>query len=344
MDERKTYRSSPIIFLKAFIAGLIFGFFLRIPYRIVTRNVFYLPYKWEIPLCTVLGLILGAVFLLCTYTSVYIDDREVTVKKHFRKYTYSIEAHLSIGEKNINIQGVSLERRWLIIKPLSKEKKSSYRHRLNSFTDSACENIINQLNLYHWQDMSAEVKNVITENSWYGGEHFEFDAKNIIKREWKNVRTNSLMVLGITAAILIAVYFSNKYDVRVYKYVAYAIAAVVCLINIPFEIIRTKRNAERCLYELSFKGDHLMINDDHYMIPDIQLLTVTHKNIKSNSLYPVQRYIVVKDSNRTHKYWAGSESSVSDTDYGRAVSILVSAFVNYPEKIKHIIKRPLLSK
>lgn len=350
MDERKTYRSSPIIFLQAFIIGIFSGFFLRMPYRLITRNVFYLPYKWEIPLCTAVGLIFGGVFLLCTYTAVYIGGNEVTIVKRFRKHTYPIDAHLSIGEKNINVKGISFEKRWLIIRSQINNCKPK-KYRLNAFSDAVCEKIINQLNLLHWQDTPLTVKNIIAESSWDGDEHFELDAEQIIKREWKSIRNNSLMWIGLTAVMAVLVMLlklgehdTYRYGQRWYKSIAYLLVSFVLVLEIPFEVIRTKRNAKRCLYELSFKGDHLMINDDHYMIPDIQLLTVTHESIESRSLYPVQRYITIRDHDGIHKYWVGSESSILREDYRSVVGILVSAFVNYPEKIKHITKRSLWNK
>lgn len=327
------------------VVGLFSGLFLRMPYRFVTRNFFYIPYRWEIQVCSVIGLLIGLIFLFCAYTSVYIDENEVTVLKRFQRHTYPIDVHLSIGEKNINIKGVSLEKRWLIIKPLLNKSESTKKYRLNAFSDSTCEKLINHMNLLHCHNMPITIKNIVTESSWEGSEYFELDTKRIIRREWESIRTNSLLFLAVFTVVLIIVYFSNRYDRQIYKYIVYIIGLLACLIKIPFEIVKTKRNAKRSLNKISFKGDHLMINDDHYMIPDIRLLTATHKNIKSRSLYPVQRYIILKNYDGVrHKYWCGSEYSISAADYGDLVRILVDAFLNCPEKLKLLTKRSFWSK
>lgn len=344
MAARTTYRSSPRIFLRSLIAGQFCGFFLRMPYRLITRNVFYLPYDWEIPISFVFGLIIGAVFLFCNYTTVYVEDLNVVVVKRLKKHIHPVSIGFSIGEHHFTANGVSFEKRWLIIKQLAGNDKKAVKYRLYLFTDSACERLINQIQLLSRQKMPELVREIITDASWEGHEHTRLDTGEIIRREWKSIRTNSQIFAALVPAFAVYYIWSRDRVWSDFKFIICVFILYFCLTYILFEVLRTRKNSQRCLREISFKGDHLMINDDHYILPDIKLITVTDPNLKSRSLYSVQRYITIRNYDGMHKYWCGSEASISNEDYSEVMRILVNATVNYPDKLKHIIKRSFWTK
>lgn len=339
--HKKCYRSSPLILLPEFLAvAFLSGFILRLPYRLIIHYVsgIYIVrvQATEMLICHVTGLIIGIVFVMLRYTSVSIDGRNLTIRQRFRKHSFWVSIKFRLEKRPIKSSFFSGELRWLSVMDVRED--SPHRFRLYAFSSGTAQKLLNHLAENCTRDMPSVIKSEIVQQSWESQNNFIIDRENVVRNEWKNVRVNSLIWIGITALFALILVFSGDESDWNLKNIAVLAAAVICVLNIPFEIVRTKRNTRKCISEISFVGDHLMIDSDHYMIPDIIKLTVTHANVKSRSLYPVQRYIIIKSTDGTHKYWAGSEESISALDYSRIVRVLVLAFVNCPEKIKYVTK------
>lgn len=338
--QKKCYRSSSLILLLEFLAVSFFsGFLLRLPYRLIMRYVFriYLVRirSSEILVCHLLGVLIGIVFVMLRYTSVCIDGRNLTVRQKFRKHSFLVSIKSTLETRPIKNGYFSGELRWLSVKSVWED--CPHRFRLYAFSGGTAQKLVNCLAEISLSDMPGMIKSDIVQHSWEGEEKFTIDSKGVIRREWKNVRINSLIWVGVTTIFALILFLSGDIIYNL-KSIAVLAAAVVCVLNILFQFAKTKSNTKRCISEISFMGDHLMIDGDHYMIPDIIKLNITHDKVKSRSLYPVQRYITIRTADGKHKYWAGSEESIAAFDYSNVIRILVLAFVNYPEKIKYVTK------
>lgn len=339
--QKRYYRSSLLILLPEFIAvAFLSGFFLRLPYRLIAHFVFGIYIvrmrAAEIPVCHLIGLAIGIVFVMLRYTSICIEGRKLTIRQRFRKHSFWVSIQFKLEKRPIKSSFFSGELRWLSVKDVRED--SQHRFRLYAFSGGTAQNLLNNLVEVCAKDTPSTIKSDIVQQSWEGNDRINIDSESIVRNEWKNVRLNSLIWIGITALFALILILSGDENSWNIKNIALLAASIICVLNIPFEFLRTKGNIRKRISEISFMGDHLTIDGDHYMIPDIVQLTVTHASVKSRSLYPVQRYIIIKSVDGTHKYWAGSEESISALDYNNIIRILMLAFINCPEKIRYVTK------
>ncbi len=337
-NSKKKYQSSLVIMA---LELLIFsGSFLSIPYMfIVNRSVFrYVSYEKAVVESLIISIVLTVLFLIFRYTSVYIDEKNIIVRQGFKKHVFSIDDKYTIEKKRI-VRTLPIDIKWLRISTASKS--SAKRFRLYAFSDGTCEKIVNNICYAHSNSFPKGIKDSIIEHSWDDVNKFSIDKESIIKNERRALYKELLILVGISVFFVIFLLIEDIDFKRTLKMI---LGTIICTVVIIVELIKYKVNTSRCISDISFKGEHLMINDEHFMINDIEKLTIVHPKISSRSICPLQRYIKIKSFDGVHNYWAGSESSISDSDYNRIVKIVHTAFLSCPEKLNYVTKHSLMYK
>ena len=216
--------------------------------------------------------------------------------------------------------------------------------RLYGFSANELYGLIDEIHKTQIESIDSKEKEKIIRDSWDSSMKLELPVVKIIRLEWKGVRFNSLIFIVLNAFLVILfMIFENDANSSI-KLLITMTSSAICVIEIPFEIFRTKKNIKHCPDHVEFVGEHLIIGERHFMISDIEKVTITSMDRKSSSIYPVQRYMIIKTDTKKYKFWLGSENSGINEEYRIISNIIRCAFINNPEKVNFNGKYSLLNK
>lgn len=89
----------------------------------------------------------------------------------------------------------------------------------------------------------------------------------------------------------------------------------------------------KCPYKISRNGSFLFMDDKRFSVNQIDKVVMTDVNAKSNSIFPLNRYIKIYANNRQYKYWVGLEGSLSYQAYQELCEGIEKMFINSSSKI-----------
>lgn len=306
----------------------ILKIFVRFPFHFLyeTRKIYFL--------CVAVGVIAAAVIQLFRFTSVSVLKDEVLIKRLGRKKVYGL-ASATFHAKTESRRGLfsvhTFYRRYLIV---------DFKHgnmatvRLYGFTASSLYGLAENIHENQIELIDSPSKEKMIRNTWDEKLRFEVPVSEIIRLEWKSVRFISLIFVGLMAAVTVILFLTDNNSYNTIKSWAFALILIVCILEIPFEIFRTVKNSKRCPQYIELVGEHLMIGENHFMVTDVEKVTITSPDRKSNSIYPVQRYIIINTDTQKYKFWLGSESSMDVETYRIICGYFRYAFIEYPSKLK----------
>ena len=199
--------------------------------------------------------------------------------------------------------------------------------RLYSFTSGSLYDLIDEIHKRETEAISDERKAEVIRDSWDNERRFNVSSEDIIRSEWKKVGIIIAVWVSLAVCLTILLIFTDNDSYKTFELIFMVIVSLICVLEIPYELIRTVKNVKRCPEYVEFKGEHFMVGEDHFIVSDIKKLTMTSADRKSGSIYPVQRYIIVTCTEK-YKYWLGSEASMSVKEYKRLCAFIRQAFIN----------------
>lgn len=350
MKMKKLHSSIPLTIIEAIAAAIviyamIYTIVMLTPLNrgvtrlyskiFITDNSIYAPYTLRLfkhLICLIPGIIISLVISLFRFTSVTVTDTEIIIRQGFKSHSFKLSASEILDHEEGKGSGfISYKKRYLTVKSGNITKK----FRLKTFTARAVDDIINRVRMSNAEAIHPKIKKIIENYSWHHDTKLVLGKAEIIMREAKNIKTNSLIALGICAAIIIlALILKIRQNMPFVEFFIIAVCACFFAIKIPFEIKRLSKNINMCPEYIDFQGEHLMIGDDHFLISDIESVIITAPGSSSSSIYPVQRYLTIKSVHGSFKYWLGSEASISTDNYKKIIGKLNEAFIYCPEKIR----------
>lgn len=310
----------------------ILKIFVKFPFYFLyeTRKIYFL--------CVAVGITAAAVIQLFRFTRVSVLKDSVTVKRLFSKKVYGLGSNY-FHEKTESRRGFfsvhTFYRRYLIINDIHKNISVI---RLYGFTESGLLSLADNIHENQVELIDSPTKEKMIRDTWDEKMRFEIPVSEIMRLEWKSVRFISLIFAGLMAAVTVILLLVDNSSYNTIKGFAYMLILTVCILEIPFEIFRTVKNSKRCPQYIELVGEHLMIGENHFMVPDVEKAIITSPDRKSNSIYPVQRYIIIKTDIQKYKFWLGSESSMDLETYKIICGYLRYTFIEYPSKLKFSAK------
>lgn len=301
----------------------------------ITGNSIYAPYMLSLfkhLICLIPGIIISFVISLFRFTSVTVTDTKIIIRQSFKSHSFKLSASDILDhEEGKDFGFIRCKKRYLTVKSENIAKK----FRLKIFTAGAVDDIINQVRMSNAKAIHPKIKKIIESYSLHHDAKLVLGKTEIIMHEARNIKINSLIALGICAAIIILdLVLKIRQNMQFMEFFIIAVCACFFIIRIPFEIKRFSKNINMCPEYINFQGEHIMIGDDHFLISDIESAIITAPGSSSSSIYPVQRYLTIKSVNGNFKYWLGSEASISTDNYKKIIGKLNEAFIYYPEKIR----------
>lgn len=252
-----------------------------------------------------------------------------------KKYTLELEKYYFYEKTEYKKHSISMlvftkHKRCLILKDTAGK---IIKIRLYSFTSGSLYDLIDEIHKRETEAISDERKAEVIRDSWDNERRFNVSSEDIIRSEWKKVGIIIAVWVSLAVCLTILLIFTDNDSYKTFELIFMVIVSLICVLEIPYELIRTVKNVKRCPEYVEFKGEHFMVGEDHFIVSDIKKLTMTSADRKSGSIYPVQRYIIVTCTEK-YKYWLGSEASMSVKEYKRLCAFIRQAFINYPDKLE----------
>lgn len=339
-NNKKVFRSNiGNVILNCLIRAFILGIVLMFIYDIADR-IFYIPIFLlkitAMTVCLAIGLAVSIIVSAFRFTTVEVSEDEVVVKQIFKKRVFELDRYIFLEKTeykkyNGSVSVIMRNKRYLIAKD---NDENVVKVRLYEFSANGLYNIVDEINIVETELLDSEIKEEIIRDSWEDEQKFDLAIEDIIRFEWKSVRFNSLVFIGAAVLIVIAVILAGSSGFSKIKLWVIMFSLGLCIIEIPFEVVRTIKNSKKCPEFIEYKGEHLIIGEHHFIISDIEKIVLTSADRKSNSIYHVQRYMIIKTDTQSYKFWLGSEASMSLQDYKKLCDFIWCAFVNYPSKLK----------
>ncbi|MDE6103609.1 MAG: hypothetical protein K2F60_03685 [Oscillospiraceae bacterium] len=346
---RKFYGNIGKITVGLPVTGVLTGLALWLIIDILSDFTNFIPLfiidSMKIPVCLTAGFLMAVVIQVFRCTVVTVSSDTVCIKRLLKKYTFEIDKCYFFEETEYKKHSISMlvftrYKRFLILKDAVGKVR---RIRLYSFSATGLYSLIDEIHKHETEAISDERKAKVIRDSWDNERRLDISVKSIVRCEWKKVWIIVSVWIGITILLTVLLVLTDNDAYHTFELVLMILVSFICVLEIPYELIRTVKNARRCPEYVQFKGEHFMVADDHFIVSDIENLTMTSVDRKSNSIYPVQRYMIIKTDMGKYKYWIGSEASMTVREYKRICAFIRQAFINYPDKLEFKGKRSWLN-
>lgn len=339
-NDKKVFRSNiGNVILSCLIRAIVIEFALMLLYDFVDTLLYNIPlFLFEttaMTACMAVGLAVSVIVSVFRFTTVEVSENEVVVKQGFKKRVFELYRYIFIEKTeykkyNGSAKAFVENKRYLIAKD---NDENVVRIRLYEFSANGLYNMVDEINRIETESLDSEIKEDIIRESWENEQRFDLSPEEIISFEWKIVRFHCLIFIGLAVFFVIAVMLAGDDISTKPKLWAILIAVTLCIMGLPFEIIRTLKNSKKCPEFIAYRGEHLLIGEYHFNISDIEKITLTSADRKSNSVYHVQRYMIIKTDIQKYKFWLGSEASITLREYKKLCDFIWYAFVNCPSKL-----------
>lgn len=349
-SNKKVFRSNiGNVILSCMIRAIVIESALMLLYDLVDTVLYNIPLflfeTTEMAACLTVGLVASVVVSAFRFTTVEVSENEVVVKQGFKKRVFELYRYIFIEKTEYkkykgSVRAFVENKRYLIAKD---NDENVVRIRLYEFSANGLYNMVDEINRIETESLDSEIKEDIIRESWENEQRFDLSPKEIISFEWKMVKFHCLIFIGLAVFFVIAVMLAGDDISTKTKHWALLIAVALCIMGLPFKIIRTLKNSKKCPEFIAYRGEHLLIGEYHFNISDIEKITLTSADCKSNSVYHVQRYMIIKTDMQKYKFWLGSEASMVLHEYKKLCDFIWYAFIKYPSRLKFNGKRSWLN-
>lgn len=317
---------SIITILAYFIGWLIVQFAFFIPNG---RISFYLWRVFPFPSVFTFAFIgVIVLFYVCSkMITISINRREVIIKKRFGKpIRIPFDSYKFVPIKELG--NTTFKNQQLYLRTIDKNGYS-IDYRLRYFSMNTYTELISAINASHTEALPVEFRSQVAyEDMVIGNIEFNLLRSQIVKAEWIIYGKYSSCIL-VSALIMFLI---RSWGSGMTWYLVLIVITVMVL-SLPVMAVRLALNQRRCPYKISKNGSFLFMDDMRFSVNQIDKVVMTDVNAKSNSIFPLNRYIKIYANNRKYKYWVGSEGSLSYEAYKELCGEIERMFINSPSKI-----------
>lgn len=279
------------------------------------------------------GVLAAVLSVLLRRTSVAVSSDGITVKRAgvnvYCSASESIEPKSDISSSTVEMLKVTSYKCGL--------KLNGRYVRLYGFGEKAFERLADEIRLMQAENVPLEEKVSVETQSLYepivllsadglDGQYF-IPRDKIIREEKKLIGKIAAISIAI-AAVLIFI----GLDGAGFKEIIALMIAACMAVSCPFLLIGCFKRAKLFPEKIEISGEHLYIGEDHFTLTGIDCAVLTSPRKKSDSIYPVQYYLKIRDGGKVHKYWLGS-SLLCENYYGEFCKEMSKAFAMFPKKL-----------
>lgn len=316
-----------ITILAYFIGWLIVQLAVFIPGG--SMIVFYLGLTGAFPSLLTFAFFGVAVFFYVygRMITVSVNRSEVIIKRKFGNPIHlPFDSYKFVSIKELG--NTTFKNRHLYLRTIDRNGYA-IDYRLRYFSMNTYTELISAINASHIEALPVEFRSqVVYEDMVAGNIEFSLLRSEILKREWIIYGKYSGCIL-VTALLIFLI---RSWGTGV-TWDLTQILAVFMLLSLPVMAVRLALNQRKCPYKVFRNGSFLFLDDKKFSMSQIEKIVMTDVNAKSNSIFPLNRYIKIYANNKKYKYWVGSEGSLSYREYQEFCREIERMFINGSSKI-----------
>lgn len=361
MKEIKQVKSSikkeiEFIFEWGILIGIILSILDAFPFLQLYRYLsLHMAAKWPVGILT--GIILAAIVMLLRRTTVLVKKDSVVIRRMGRSL------QLSIDDFDMPVIKRKEHHFWVMKKIATKIYLSfSYLngtkvYRLFEFSEMELEQVIQFIREQCSENMPVEeklavwdslnnIQNVTSgwENMPEAGERsvgvdspsnmFSLSPAEIRWNERKTILKIGGIWLIILAAMLIFILcgFSQSSG-ESFKMIFCVFLLCLLLAAVPVQLLQLSWKLKRCPESIRISGNAMWVGEKYFPYIGVSYISMTSPRKKSDSIFPVQYWMTIKENGEKHKYWLGSQASYGE--YRELCKILEQALIMRPNKLKY---------
>lgn len=296
-------------------------------------------YLWRLfPFSYVLVAVIVALCLYGRIATVSVNRAEVTIKKGFHKpVRIPLDSCKFVPHKKITAKDYKIRHFYL---RAIKADGAATDYRLRCFTEGAVSQLFSAINAYQTAAMPSDIRSEVAYEDLVAGEKtFHVIRNQVMKIEWAIYRSYAGIILVTALAIVL---LPSKFLMRSWyeslQWYHVRLVAVCAVISLPFMAVRLAINIKRCPYKISRNGAFLYFDDRCFSLGEISQVIMTDANAKSDSIFPLNRYIRVSANGKKYTYWLGSELCLTAQEYQGLCRDIERMFINTPFKVVYKTK------
>lgn len=278
------------------------------------------------------GVLAAVLSVLIRRTEVTVGSDEVTVKRLGIKTDSALEKVIPksrLDTKLIGIFKADLYRCGL--------RMDGRLVRLYGFGEKSFERLADEIRLHCAENTPIEEKIAEERKSLYEPTIllssdgldgcYDISREKIVNEEKKLIGKAALISLALAAVL-----FFIGMDGAGFKEMVSLIIASAMAVSSPFLFLRCCRRAKLFPERIEISGEHLYIGGEHFSLTAISRAELTSPRKESDSIYPVQYFLKIRDGGNVRKYWLGS-SLLCRGAYAEFCREMDKAFALYPKKL-----------
>lgn len=334
------------------VIGVILSLLDAVPFLGVYRfRYLYMASRWPVGMLT--GIIIAAVVMLLRRTTVLVTRDRVVIRRMGRNLQFSIADFTMpvIRRKEHHI--------WLIKKVSTKIYLSfSYlngtkAYQLFEFSETDLEQVLQFIREQCSANMPMEEKLAVRDSLnnmqevTAGGEDrqeavsgdssfkvFSLFPEQIRQRERRTILKIGGIWIMILAAILILLLFgfSNSSGTS-FKLIFCSFLGVIMLVSVPFQLLRLSWRMKCCPEVIRIGGNAMWVGEKYVPYIGVASIRMTSPRKESDSVFPVQYWMTIKENGEKHRYYLGSQASYGE--YRELCNSLEQALIMRPDKLKY---------
>lgn len=143
----------------------------------------------------------------------------------------------------------------------------------------------------------------------------------MIKIERKTILRN-YSILAVSAVLLFVIsYRDSSWWLGFFVSI---VAALTVLIGIPSSLIKLSLNSKRVPESIYVGSSSLRLGNQSIGLQHMKSIEMTSMKKTSSSIFPVQRYLIIRTDTKKERFWLGSQISLTDSEYAKICNMLGS--------------------
>ena len=172
-------------------------------------------------------------------------------------------------------------------------------------------------------------------------EPFVLPTAQIVQAEKRILRKGNAIFAGIAVFLFLFGLFGSRQEGVV---LPLGIACMlVLLVWLPLQLLQFRRRKGSLPEEILIRNGDLWIDNQCINLYHIKAVKVTSMKVKSNSFFPVQRYLLIQTDSEKRRYWLGSNGSFPDSQYAGLCRMLETALQGRGAVLTYSMRKSLMT-
>lgn len=289
--------------------------------------------QWPIGILT--GILIAAVVVLLRRTTVLVTRDSVIIRRIGKKIQLSINDFHEpvIRRKQYLLFGV-LKKITLKIYLNFFYRNGTKAYRLFEFSEVELEQVIQSIREQCSENMPVEEKLAVQDSFNNMQEDSPSNMFSLSPEEIGQYERKTILKIGGICIILLAVMMIFILcGIDSFKVIFSVLLLCIMLGATLVLLLRLSWKIKRCPESIRVGGNAVWVGEKYFSYTSVSDISMTSPRKKSDSIYPVQYWMTIKENGEKYKYWLGSQASYGE--YRHLCKIFEQALLMYPNKLRY---------